>query len=589
MIVKYFQKLWWHVSHLNQIRFKILLILTLLLSVFEAITLGSLMPFLTAVSMPEKLLENGFFVRILASFDVKTQIEVATFATLIFVLCTIVTAVLRFLVMKMQFKFAHQSSNDIALAIFDTMINKEYVLVSQQNSSEIVSALTQKTTQMINSAIMPLLQLSSAISIFVVLVTGLLIIDWRLTLGLCIILVSIYAGFMLVTKSKIKLNSEFQSIEYDRLILVIQETFGGIREIILGNYQHDAKKKFSNSQELLRQSQSSTLFLAASPKLLLEAVVYIAIAGTAYRAFFEAGSLATSIPTLGGLAYAAQRLMPIIQQIYANTMSIKGCSNLLEDLCNFLENDQQVLSKTINPSETKLFQKNIKLTKVSFSYPNSEINIFDNVCMEINPGDRIGILGKTGSGKSTLLDVILGLLEPSVGDITCDGISRNQINQKDWFNIFAHVPQFIYLADKTIFENIAGLGERNHIDDARLKEMAKIAQIKDEIDGFKDGFSTVVGERGVRLSGGQIQRLGIARALYREAKIIVFDEATSAIDSKIEEKIEKSLNLLSKDLTIIKVAHRLHTLRNCNKIFKLEHGRLHFYGNFEDFERTEGE
>ena len=238
----------------------------------------------------------------------------------------------------------------------------------------------------------------------------------------------------------------------------------------------------------------------------------------------------------------------------------------LNDLCELLENDNPKSSKLVDTSNLQLFNKSIQLKGVSFSYPNSEGLTFRNVNFETNPGDRIGILGKTGSGKSTLLDIILGLLHPCSGTVLCDGVDRSLIKQTDWFRIFFHVPQSIYLADMTISENIAGFGDNSLINKTRVIEMAELAHIRDEIEGFSDGFDTIVGERGVRLSGGQLQRIGIARALYRCAQIIILDEATSAVDTKIEEKIENSLKNMSKDLTIIKVAHRLNTLRGCNKI-----------------------
>ena len=582
-ILKDFHIMWKRLSNNNKKKFYVLIFFTIFLSIFEAASLSAIVPFLTAISIPEKILSNDLFMNILRPFGLLQQTQIATAATVFFIVVTIITGCLRFIVLKFQFSFSHQASNDVAIKIFENTINQEYALVSKINSSEIVSALTQKTTQLINSALMPLLQLMSSVLVFIVLTVGLLIIDWQLTLGLSCALIATYGFFIFFTRSKINLNSRTQSFEYDLLIRVIQETFGGIREIVLGNHKAAAKERFSKSVIALRASQASTLFLAACPKLFLEVVVFVSIAVVAYIAFFQSGSLAMSIPTLGAIAYAAQRLMPVIQQVYANILSIKGCKHLVQDLCKLLQNEPASISNDTISKNFLDFQNAISLKDVSFRYPDSSQQILNKINMEIRPGDRIGIFGKTGSGKSTLLDIIMGLLQPSEGDLLLDGKSRLKIQREAWYKVFSHVPQAIFLADTSVLKNITGVGNDTLIDKPRAIAASELAHVRDDIEGFSDGFDTVVGERGVRLSGGQLQRIGLARAFYDHSSILVLDEATSAIDPVVEERIENSLTAMGKDITIIKVAHRITTLKGCNRIYKVESGQIVQTGTYDDF------
>lgn len=586
-----FYILWKSISKKNQFTFYLICFLTIVLSIFEAATLGSLVPFLTAITSPELILQNEYFKIILEPLGITNTDQIAITSTILFITVTIITGIFRFALLRLQYIFSHKSANDLSNKIFDNMTNREYSDVSKINSSDIISTLTQKMQQFINSTLLPLLMLMSSLMVFLVLITGLLIIDWKLTIGLGLILVTTYILGFLFVKDRIARNSRIISFEYDLLVKAIQETFGGIREIILGNHKKAVKERFHKSDILVRTAQASTLFFAASPKMLIEVVVFVSVAIVAYIAFTESGSVVMSIPTLGAIAYAAQRMLPIIQLVYANIISIRGSRDIVQDLCYLLPNiktyqeeDYQNILIDNNKTEfnSNYFNEFIVLNDISFKYSNDDDFAIKNISLEIKPGDRIGIFGKTGSGKSTLLDIIMGLIEPSSGEILCDSIPRKDIEDENWYRIFSHVPQSIYLADTSIMNNIGGLGDNDSIDRNRAIEASKLAHILEDIDTFKDGFETIVGERGIRLSGGQLQRLGIARALYEPSKILVLDEATSAIDPTLEKRIEASLNGLQRDIAVIKVAHRISTLEECDIVYEISDGRIVRVGKYSD-------
>jgi ATP-binding cassette, subfamily B, bacterial PglK len=588
-----FSKLWLNLSNNNKKRFYLISVLSIFLSVFEAASLGSLVPFLTAITTPQVLLDNEYIALVLSRLGIETHIHIAFAATCMFISITVITGILRFALLRSQFVFGHRVANDLSKNIFDNMISREYSVISATNSGDIISTLTQKMQQFINSNLLPLLMLMSSLSVFLVLIIVLLIIDWRVTLMLGGILVFTYSfGFILV-KTRIAQNGKIISYEFNILVKVIQETFGGIREVILGNHKEDVQTKFHNSDVAIRSAQASTLFLAACPKMFIEVIVFVTVALFAYSAFYEGGSILMSIPTLGALAYAAQKMLPILQQIYANIISIRGSRTIVQDLCDLLPDN--VETKTISGTTSSLvtnrrsteiemgyFNKSIILKDVSFKYSGDQNFGIENVNLEIRPGDRIGIFGKTGSGKSTLLDLIMGLLQPTSGNIFCDNVNRDNILRQDWYDIFSHVPQSIFLADTSIINNIGGLGNDKSLMTDRALAAAQLAHIKDDVEAFKDGFDTIVGERGVRLSGGQLQRLGIARALYEPSKILILDEATSAIDPTMEKSIEASLSGLQRNITVIKVAHRISTLEECNIIYEVANGRIKRSGSYKN-------
>ena len=311
----------------------------------------------------------------------------------------------------------------------------------------------------------------------------------------------------------------------------------------------------------------------------------VLIALLAYSLAGSPKGIVNAIPVLGAFALGAQRLLPVLQLAYSGWSSIRGSQASLGDALDLLDQPMPVYADAPLPDPIS-FNHSITLKGIAFKYgENTPWVLQHGFNLNIPKGSRVGFIGTTGSGKSTLLDILMGLLQSPHGELAIDGIKITEKNQRSWQTHIAHVPQTIFLADTTIAENIAFGLPLAHIDIDRVREVAKKAQVDQVIESWPEQYDTLVGERGIKLSGGQRQRIGIARALYKRADVIVFDEATSALDNDTESAVMEAIESLSEELTLIIVAHRLTTLKNCTEIIELKDGRIQRKGSYENIMR----
>jgi len=301
----------------------------------------------------------------------------------------------------------------------------------------------------------------------------------------------------------------------------------------------------------------------------MESMGTVLIAGLAYVLSQRPDGITSAIPILAALALGLQRLLPALQQAYNSWSLMQGAHASLQDALDLLD---QPMLQNMGEEKTALlsFENDISLKKVSFRYNRESPWIFEGVDLKIKKGSRVGFIGGTGSGKSTMIDIIMGLLDPVHGALEIDGQKISSENRRAWQSRIAHVPQTVFLTDNSIEENIAFGIPREKISYERIKLAAEQAQLAETIERWPEGYRTVVGERGIQLSGGQRQRIGIARALYKRADVIVFDEATSALDTETEMAVMLAIESLSQDITILIIAHRLNTLKNCHKIVEVK-------------------
>ena len=386
---------------------------------------------------------------------------------------------------------------------------------------------------------------------------------------------SMFFGFgflylIIIRFTRIQLNENSKQIAEKSTLMIkaLQEGLGGIRDILIDGNQEFYSHLYRKADARFRIASANNVFIGASPKFLVETFGLVLIALLAYMLSQREGGIVGYIPLLGVLALGAQRLLPVLQQSFKAYSGIKGAQHSFLDVLDLLD---QPLPEYASHSKPKpiSFNKNITLYNITYKYQNQNKMVLNKVNLTIKKGERIGIIGETGSGKSTLLDIFMGLLNPVDGKISIDGRLITKENSRAWQAHITHVPQNIFLADASIEENIAFGVPNSLIDHKLVVKVAKKAHLHDLIDDWEDKYQTYIGENGVRLSGGQRQRIGIARALYRESDVIVLDEATSALDNKTEQTVMNEIENLGKNVTLLIIAHRISTLKFCDRIIEL--------------------
>jgi ATP-binding cassette subfamily B protein len=433
--------------------------------------------------------------------------------------------------------------------------------------------------------LLPLMQALVAGLLAVFLIGALIAVDPVVALLTASAVGSIYGLISLFTRRRLRANSRAIAAGQNRRIQTVQDGLGGIRDVIIDQTRGHFAERFNAVERTLRDAQAGTAFINAFPRVIIEAVGMVFIALLAYILAAGSGGVAAALPILGALALGAQRLLPLLQQVYSGWTLSTGNRQALLDVLGLLDEPLSAVLDIDKCSEMPP-PRLIEFAGVGFRYTATTSWVVRDLSLSIPRGARVGIVGKTGSGKSTVMDLLMGLLEPTEGAIKIDGRTLDEGGRRAWQRQIAHVPQAIYLSDASIAENIAFGTDHNAIDMECVREAARRAELQDFIEALPDGYATFVGERGVRLSGGQRQRIGIARALYKKASVIVFDEATSALDSQTEAAVMQSIFDLREDLTVFIIAHRLSTVEGCWPVVSLSDGRIDRIGTYDEVIRA---
>ena len=572
--------LWCHITPRRHKQFILLLAMMLLASILEIFSISSVLPFLGVLVAPQNVFETPIFQPIIQIFSLTEPKQLLLPLTIIFSVAVLISSVLRIFLLWVMTRLSFAVGADLSIRIYRLTLYQPYSVHCGRNSSEIISGITAKTNGVIYNIIVPALMFVSSSIMLLIILIGLLIVEPLISLLAFSGFGIIYIAVIFVTREQLLRDSKCVARESTQVIKSLQEGLGGIRDVLIDGSQEIYCGIYQNSDSQLRRAQGSSLFIGASPRFGMEALGMILIAALAYFLAIQDDGLAKSIPILGFLALGAQRLLPVLQQAYGSLAQIKSGQISLKDTLALLD---QKLPNYVNDSLITLpFHESIKLKHIGFSYSGRAPNVLSQINLSITKGSKVGFIGTTGSGKSTLLDIIMGLLQPTTGALEIDGIAITSTNFRSWQSHIAHVPQTIFLSDSSIEENIAFGIPRELIDRSRVRLAAQKAQISDTIESWPLKYETFVGERGIRLSGGQRQRIGIARALYKEADVIVLDEATSSLDNATELSVMEVIGKLDPNLTLLIVAHRLTTLKNCTQLVELSNGVIRRSGTYQD-------
>ena len=563
--------IWSLINKKRRTQLFLLIFVMIISSITELITLASVVPFLKVLTDPGQIYNSKILNYFLGNIlQINSPDKLLLPVTLVFGFSAIFSALIRLISIYLNQYIAAKIGNDISSFCYLKTLNRSYLNQIQSNSSKTITAIINQvdyTVIIINF----FLNLVASIFISVAIISALFITNWKVALTATIFSLISYLQISYISRKRLLSNSKVIANALKFQIKNLQETLGSIREVIMNNLQERITIDYQiiDLKRRIRIAENETL--QSFPKFILEALGLMMISLFAYFIVSRTKNVSDVVSTLGLLTLGSQRLLPNMQKIYVAWTSIKANSASVIDIKEIIDFKKE---GSFNKSKSKLnFRKKIRLQNISYQYSKNGPEILKSIDLDINKGECIGIKGETGSGKSTLLDIILGLLKPTKGEIFVDDISISE-NINEWRGMISHVPQDIYLIDDSIINNITFGTEQYLIDKKRVLDVCKIAKVNEFVEKFPKKYETIIGEKGINLSGGQLQRIGIARALYSNKKILILDEATSALDINKEKQVIDAILSKSNLLTIIMVAHRLDTLKNCDSIITIKDKKL---------------
>ena len=480
-----------------------------------------------------------------------------------------------------QIRFILMREYSIGKRLVEGYLHQPYSWFLNRNSADLGKTILSEVSQVIGGGLKPVMDVIAQGMIAITLVILLIATDPKLAIVVGISIGGAYGIIFYFTRVYLnrigKERLKFNLLRFKSL----NEAFGASKEVKVGGLEESYIQKFSTSARTTARTSASSNVINQIPRFFLEAITFGGILLIILYMMAKSGSFNNSLPIISLYVFAGYRLMPAVQQIYVSFAKLAFIGPSLNKLYDDLKNLKKIDE---NQDKGTLFlKKSIDLKNIYYSYPSSSRSVLKNINIKIPAKSTIGLVGTTGSGKTTTVDVILGLLIAEKGTLEVDGKVITGQNSRAWQRSIGYVPQSIYLSDDTISSNIAfGVKHKNICQDT-VKRAAKIANLHEFItEELPEQYETTIGERGIRLSGGQRQRLGIARALYHSPKLLILDEATSALDNKTEKDVMDAVYNLSDDITVILIAHRLSTVKKCDKIFLLEKGGIKNEGTFEE-------
>lgn len=570
----------------SQVRqFYILQLLVVAMAFTELVGIASIAPFMALVGDISLLERDGLFSELYQFSGVTNPIDFLFYTGLaVLVTLTISTIISIYTVWKLSL-YAANVGTEIADRLYSHYIQQDWLFHASGSSAHLTKQVSTEALRVTDQIIQPLLQMNAKAVLAIFISIGIFIYDPLVAISGLTIFTCVYILLYRLVHKRLQVNGNNMSLAFTERFRLMNEGFGGIRDVLLLDRRYNFVKRFQDSGTAFAYARGTNASISQVPRYIMELVAFGAMVSLVLLLIkLHDGNLGAVLPVLAVYALAAFKLLPALQQIYSSIAQIKGNAaafeSIKDDLLLSLDNEPTVLDENIN--EALHFRKDIKLQNVDFTYPKKPNLAIDSLDMVIPINSVVGLVGASGSGKSTTIDLLLGLITPDTGALYVDNICITPTNKRAWQNRIGFVPQSIFLSEGTIAENVAfGLAK----EDINLNQVSKalqLANLTELMEELPKGLDTKVGERGVQLSGGQRQRIGIARALYNEADVLVFDEATSALDGITEKVIMESIHDFSGRKTIIMIAHRLKTVKNCDVIYMMDKGKITDKGTYQE-------
>lgn len=561
----------------------LLLGMILVMAFLDVVGIASIMPFMAVLANPDIVQTNRWLNEVYTGLEFNDPQRFLFFLGIVVFVALVVSIVFRAATTWAITHFSQMRNYSIACRLVAGYLAQPYEWFLSHHSAELGKAVLSEVQQVVASALMPIMRLLAQGAVVVAILILLVVVDPMLALVVGGAMGGAYGAIYVV------LRNTLQRLGHDRVAAdearfkVVSESFGGIKAVKLAGLEQIALVRFDTAAKRFAVTQRTAQVVALLPRFLMEIVAF---GGSLLLVLFlmrQAYGLQGALPKIALYALAGYRMMPALQMAYADATILRFAGPALDRLDRDLR--EAGISQKLDRSSASIIvpRNEIRLDDVTYAYPNSDTPAIEGLRLTIAAQTTVGFVGETGSGKTTTVDIILGLLNPQSGSIRVDGTVISKENRREWQSALGYVPQHIFLSDETVAANIAFGAPNEEIDKELVERAAGIANLHEfVVNELPNGYDTIVGERGIRLSGGQRQRIGIARALYHKPKVLIFDEATSALDNLTEQAVMDAVHNLEGEVTIILIAHRLSTVRECDRIFLLDHGRLIGEGTYNE-------
>ena len=579
-----FKKLFLILSPLERKQAWYLLFMIIIMALFDMLGVASIMPFIALLTNPE-IIETNAILKFAylkgVYFGIENEKQFLIVAGIFVFLLLIISISFKVLTTYFQSRFLEMIKHNISERLVGKYLHQPYSWFLDRNSSTLGKSILSEVGNVIGRGLTPMISLISNTLLTLLLFLLLVFVEPILTLIVILIVCIFYGLVYKFNQNLIKTIGEENFKANTLRFKVLLEAFGATKEIKLAGLESVFLNQFSKPSRIIAKNSSLINIISQIPRYTLEAISFGGMILIIIYFMISRGDISNVLPVIALYAFAGYRLMPAVQKIFVNITNLRIVGPSINSLYDDLK-DLRKLDEYENKKFLKL-KKNIKLKNISYNYPNSSRTVLKNINLTIPVHQTIGIVGETGSGKTTTVDILLGLIEAQKGSLEVDGKIIDNSNKRAWQNSIGYVPQQIFLADDTISANIAFGKKNNEIDQQDIERASKIANLHDfVVNELPLKYQTLIGEKGVRLSGGQRQRIGIARALYHKPDLLVFDEATSSLDNLTEKKVMEAIYTTKNKITKILIAHRLTTVKKCDKIFLFDKGKLVKEGTFEE-------
>jgi len=545
------------------------------MALIEMLGVASILPFVSVLTNPD-IIETNLYLNKLFKFSAKFGVEntqqflfvlgIGVFILLVFSNLT------KAFTAYMQVRFIQMREYTITKRLVTSYLHQPYSWFINKNSSELGVNILSEVGLIIGKGLRPMVELFAKSAVVITIIILLVLVDKKVASIVGIFFITSYGIIFYLVRQYLNRLGNTRLEKNQRRFKSIAESFGGIKSVKFAGLEQVYSKNFSKHSLVYSKAQISAQLTSILPRFFLEIVAFGTVIIIILYNMLQLNSLVNILPVISLYIFAGYRLIPALQQIYVSFTQVGFVSPAIDRL--YRDASSIKPHNSIQDNEILSFNDKISLKDINFSYNSSHITL-KNINLTINSKSIVGFIGPTGSGKTTIIDIILGLLEPQKGTLEVDGKIISSKNIRAWQKSIGYVPQNIYLIDDTIAANIAYGIKAEEIDMKAIEKASKIANLDSFVlNELPKQYETLVGEGGVRLSGGQKQRIGIARALYHNPQILIFDEATNALDNKTEQAVMDVVNNLSKNITIILIAHRLNTLKKCDKIFIVKNGQI---------------